>query len=215
MIGRLLGRRRTWPRDPAAGRPAAPAPLTGAEVEQAEAELGIRFPPAYRSYLLDVGAGGPLHPLERGPDGWWWAGNPDTRRDLLPAPFPHPDSYVEADAALWERFPREEDFPDEAALRTARQAWNEAEGDEFEDRKTAGCVVLRDNGCGFATLLALAGPLAGTVWWDGRATCDLIVPLSLDHPGGAAPLTFGQWRERGLGDLSDLLPPDWGRPAQF
>ncbi|MET9856172.1 hypothetical protein ABZY57_24925 [Streptomyces sp. NPDC006450] len=53
-------------------------PLTGAEVAQAERELGIRFPPAYRSY---------------------------------------------------------------------------SEGDEFEDRGTAGSVVLRDNGCGFATLL--------------------------------------------------------------
>ncbi|MCJ0870725.1 SMI1/KNR4 family protein [Streptomyces sp. AP-93] len=223
MIGRLLigglpARRRTRSRAP--GWPTAPPPpdhppLTGAEVAEAERELGIRFPPAYRSYLLDVSAGGLLHRLERGPAGWWWAGNPDTRRDLLPAPFPHPDSYVEADAALWDRFPREGDFPDEAACRTARQAWAEAEADGFEDRKTAGSVVLQDNGCGFSTLLALTGPLAGTVWWDGRATCGLIVPLSPDHPGGAPPLSFGQWRELGLRDLSHLLPPDWGRPAQL
>ncbi|MFZ3497546.1 hypothetical protein ACODT5_30705 [Streptomyces sp. 5.8] len=41
------------------------------------------------------------------------------------------------------------------------------------------------------------------------------MPLSLDHPGGAPPPAFGQWRELGLGDLSDVLPPDRGRPAQL
>ncbi|MEU5891291.1 hypothetical protein ABZ835_31235 [Streptomyces sp. NPDC047461] len=82
-----------------------------------------------------------------------------------------------------------------------------AEADDFEDRKTAGAIVVQEHGCGFATLLALTGPLAGTVWWDGRATCDLIVPLSLDHLRGARPVTFGEW----LGRSSwDLLPPGWG-----
>ncbi|MDN3025622.1 hypothetical protein [Streptomyces sp. S.PB5] len=73
--------------------------------------------------------------------------------------------------------------------------------------RTAGAVVVQEHGCGFATLLALTGPLAGTLWWDGRATCDLILPLSPDHVRGARPVTFGEWLGR---DSWELLPPGWG-----
>lgn len=185
---------------------AIPPPLTGAEVGEAERELGVSFPAEYRAYLLEVSAGGVVFPLERTERGWWWAGNGDTRRDLLPVPFPHPDSYVQADDELMDRWPRAEDFPDEASFGAAWRPWA-AEADEFEDRKTAGAIRIQEHGCGFSTLLALAGPLAGTVWWDGRATCDRIAPLSLDHIRGAPPITFGEW----LGRSSwDLLPPGWG-----
>lgn len=178
---------RGWPAPPP---PPNHPPLTAAEVTEAEEELGIRFPPAYRSYLTEVSSGGRLHRLAKGPAGWWWDENDTVQRDLLRLPFPHPDSYA-ADGGPW------------------------GGADEYEDRETAGAVVLQDNGCGFATLLALTGPLAGTVWWDGRATCELIVPLSFDHPGGAPPLTFQEWRDLGLTDLSHLLGPDWGGPADF
>jgi hypothetical protein len=60
--------------------------------------------------------------------------------------------------------------------------------------------------CGFVTLLAITGPLAGTAWWDGRASRELIVPVSLDHPGGAEPVTFGEWLGR---NSRDSLPPGW------
>ncbi len=66
--------------------------------------------------------------------------------------------------------------------------------------------MLQEHGCGFSTLLAVTGPLAGTVWWDGRSTCDLIVPLSLDHAGSARPATFGEWLRH---DSWELLPPGW------
>jgi hypothetical protein len=158
-----------------------PPPLTEAEVADAERELGVAFPAEYRAYLVGVSAGGAVSRLARTERGWWWENNHDTLPELLAAPFPHPDSYAEAD--------------------------DELVSDEFEDQKTAGSIVIEEHGCGFATLLALSGPLAGTVWWDGRATCDRIVPLSLDHPRGARPVTFGEW----LGRSSwDLLPPGWG-----
>ncbi|MFJ9141553.1 SMI1/KNR4 family protein [Streptomyces sp. JUS-F4] len=191
-------------------RPAGPPPLTEAETAEAEAQLGVTFPPEYRRHLLEVSAGGEAFArLERTEGVWWWTDNTATRRDLLALPFPHPDSYDEADDALLLREPRAEDCPDdEEAFSRAWTAWDDEAG-EFEDRKTAGAVVLKEHGCGFATLLALTGPLAGTVWWDGRATCDLIVPLSLDHAGGARPVTFGEWLGR---DSWDLLPPDsWPR----
>ncbi|MFD0271590.1 SMI1/KNR4 family protein [Streptomyces sp. NPDC127106] len=189
-----------------------PSSLTEAEVAEAERELGVSFPAEYRAYLVGVSAGGDVARLERGERGWWWADNRQTRADLLPLPFPHPDSYDAAEDELDARMPRREDFEDESVAVAAWRAWD-AEADEFEDRKTAGAVVLQEHGCGFATLLALSGPLAGTVWWDGRATCGRIVPLSLVHAAGARPVTFAEWQEYGFWDL---LPPDWGRsePAQ-
>lgn len=184
-------------------------PLTEAEIVEAERELGVPFPDAYRVYLREVSAGGALFRLERTGRGWWWAGNDEGRRELLTIPFPHPDSYAGADDELLEREPQPEAFEGDAAYRKARRAWDD-EADRFEDVKTAGAVVIQEHGCGFSTLLALTGPLAGTVWWDGRATCDLIVPLSLDHVGGAQPVDFGQWLEHGSWAL---LPPGWGPPV--
>ncbi|KOU05694.1 hypothetical protein ADK88_17965 [Streptomyces sp. NRRL F-2295] len=180
--------------------------MTEAEAAEAEAQLGIVLPPEYRRHLLEVSAGGETFVrLERTADGWWWTHNTATRRDLLDLSFPHPDSYKEADEALARCEPRIEDHPDDEAYARAMTAWDDEAG-EFEDRKTAGAVVIKEHGCGFATLLAVTGPLAGTVWWDGRATCDLILPLSLNHATGARPVTFGEWLEHGSWNL---LPPGW------
>ncbi|MER8236492.1 SMI1/KNR4 family protein [Streptomyces sp. NPDC094049] len=186
-------------------RPAVPPPLTEAEVTEAEADLGVAFPGEYRRYLLQVSAGGAVAQLEKTENGWWWAGQSTGRRDLLPLPFPHPDSYEDADQELDQREPRAEGFPADDSFSRAWDAWD-AECEDFEDRKTAGSAVVREHGCGFATLLAITGPLAGTMWWDGRATCDRIIPLSLDHAGGARPVTFGEWLGR---DSWNLLPPGW------
>lgn len=184
-----------------------PPPLTETEVAEAEREWGISLPAEYRAYLLEVSAGGAvMSPLTRTARGWWWEHTPDARRELIAVPFPHPDSCAAEDDERWLREPRAEDFPDARSHVAAHQAW-EAECEDFEDRRTAGAIVIQEHGCGFATLLALTGPLAGTLWWDGRATCDLIVPLSLDHFHGAPPVTFGQWVGR---SSWDLLPPGWG-----
>ncbi|MFD6227716.1 SMI1/KNR4 family protein [Streptomyces sp. NPDC060232] len=211
---RLLRRRGRFDRQTGpADAPPASAPLSEAEVAEAERDLTVRFPPGYRTYLREVSAGGGrIRRLRRGPEGWWWDANHETRRDLLPLPFPHPDSYEAEDDEQWAREPQSADFADDRAYAEAWARWDE-EGEGWQDRKTAGAVVLQENGCGFRTLLVLSGPLADTVWWDGRATCDRIVPLSFDHPSGAPPLTFREWRDMGLTGHERLLGPDWGRPA--
>jgi hypothetical protein len=186
-----------------------PPPLTEEEVSAAEQELEVTFPAEYRHYVLHVSSGGRLARLEKTEDGWWWSGNNKCRRARLTTQFPHPDSYVEADQALDAREPKATDFSDEVSFMTAWQAWD-AECELAEDGKTAGAIEIEDNGCGFATLLAITGPLAGTVWWDGRATCDQIVPLSVDHAAGARPATLDEWLLYGSWNL---LPSGWG-PAR-
>ncbi|WP_371660445.1 SMI1/KNR4 family protein [Streptomyces sp. NBC_00280] len=183
-----------------------PPPLSEVEITEAEQQLGVSFPQEYRDYLREVSAGGALARLERTGRGWWWAGNDEEMRTLLAVAFPHPDSYAEADDELVEREPQPEAFEDETAYAVAWRAWAD-EADRFEELKTAGSVAVQEHGCGFSTLLVLAGPLAGTVWWDGRATCDRIVLLSLDHVGDAHPVRFGEWLSH---DSWALLPPDWG-----
>lgn len=182
-------------------------PLTEVELTMAENELGVSFPAAYRALLMEANPAKRVLGPCRKERGWDWGSDRSTPAELLALPFPHPDSYVGADAELAAREPRREDFTDEQAHADAWQAWDR-ECEDFEDRRTAGAVVLQEHGCGLSTLLAVTGPLAGTVWWDGRATCDLIVPLSLDHAGGARPVTFGEWLRH---DSWDLLPPGWGR----
>ncbi|OPG13231.1 SMI1/KNR4 family protein [Microbispora sp. GKU 823] len=184
-------------------------PLSEGEVAEAEAQIGITFPAEYRAYLLEVSADGAVNRLVRNEQGWGWAGNDDSRRLLLRTPFPHPASYVEAEEQLDAREPQPGAFSDEQSYAEAWQAWD-AEYAVFQDWKTAGSIIAQDHGCGFATLLALTGPLAGTLWWDGRATCGLILPLSLDHDNGSPPVTFTQWLTR---DSWNLLPPGWGQRA--
>ncbi|MBC9718829.1 SMI1/KNR4 family protein [Streptomyces sp. TRM66268-LWL] len=155
-----------------------------------------------------MSAGGTVCELRRTDDGWWWAGdNEYGRRDLLHLPFPHPDDYAAAEDELGLREPRMEDYADESAYDRAWKAWDDEYG-ELQDRKTAGAVIAQEHGCGFSTLLALTGPLAGTMWWDGRATCDRILPLSLEHGSGARPVTFDEWLDH---DSWNLLPPGWGQ----
>ncbi|WP_228049362.1 SMI1/KNR4 family protein [Streptomyces justiciae] len=183
-----------------------PPPLTEAEVADAERELGVAFPAEYCAYLRGVSAGGAVSRLALTERGWAWENNEALAPESLALPFPHPDSYAAEDYALVDREPRAEDFADQHAYADAWRNWDEECG-AFEDRKTAGAIVAQEHGCGFATFLALTGPLAGTLWWDGRATCGLIVPLSLDRLPGTPPITFAAWLGR---NSWDLLPAGWG-----
>ena len=178
-------------------------------MSEAEQELGVVFPAAYRDYLLRVSAGGKVATLAKTDEGWWWEGNDTWRRADLTVPFPHPDSYFDAEVALDAREPLAADFPDEASFKAAWQAWDDEYG-IHQDHKTAGAIMIVEHGCNYAEYLAITGPLAGTVWWDGRASCDMIEMLSLDHAGDAQPVTFDQWLEH---DSANLLPPGWGRTA--
>ncbi|MEV7975013.1 hypothetical protein [Streptomyces sp. NPDC086519] len=72
-----------------------------------------------------------------------------------------------------------------------------SEYEVFQERKTSGAVFIQDNGCGFSTLLVVTGPHRGTMWFDGRATCDQILPLNLE----GRPVSFTDWLGRSSMDL--------------
>jgi hypothetical protein len=183
---------------PCSGQDSSPAPLSEAQVCEAEAELGIAFPVEYREYLLRQGAGGAINRLRRTAAGWGWQGDSSTNYGLLTIAFPHPDSYRAYEDELDGREPLEENFPDHDAYQQAWKQWD-AEYEVFQEHKTSGAVFIQENGCGFSTLLVVTGPHRGTMWFDSRATCDQILPLYL----GGRPVSFTDWRGRNSMDLLD------------
>ncbi len=181
---------------PPARQSACPPPLSEAEICEAEAELGITFPDQYREYLLRESAGGAVNRLCRSAAGWGWHGDSSTNYDLLTTDFPPPDSYRAYEDELDVREPLMQDFPDHHAYQAAWERWD-AEYEVFQERKTSGAVFIQDNGCGISTLLVVSGPYRGSLWFDGRATCDQILPLEL----GGQPVSFMDWLARRSMDL--------------
>jgi hypothetical protein len=193
----VCGRRLAEPGILPSGRNASQVlPLSEKEVTEAEAELGITLPGDYRDYLLRQGASGTVRGLYRSPAGWGWQGDRETNYGLLATAFPHPGSYRDYEADLDGREPLEGSFPDFDAYQAAWRSWD-AECEMLQERKASGAVFIQENGCGFFTLLIVAGPYRGTMWFDARATCDQILPLNL----GGRVVSFTDWLGRNSMDL--------------
>ncbi|HET6290288.1 MAG TPA: SMI1/KNR4 family protein [Amycolatopsis sp.] len=157
-------------------------PQNDAEISAVEADLGITFPPDYRDFLRQVGAGaGPYHGLFDLAELREWA------EDLQPtAEFP----LTSADA---HRVHRE---------------WRDHAGGWFKGIEAGlelpGCVAISEQGCGGFTMLVTTGEPAGSLWdmdeWGWR-------PAHADRSGspraskaidlGPAP-TFTVWYDAWL-----------------
>ncbi|MFI9783874.1 SMI1/KNR4 family protein [Kitasatospora sp. NPDC051984] len=191
------------------GQPRTAPPLTEQQVAEAESEFGVTFPPEYRDYLLQVSAGGWfVFELRRTAEGWRWDGH-GTDYDRLHLPFPDHDTALALSDELYDGRPQPEDFADPAEYGRAEQA-SELLIEEAECARTAGLVKLTDDGCGFSTGLVLGGPHRGTVWFDGRATCDRLNPLlnDADKPAG-----FAEWFVDWLDHVAPLAGYDEYRAA--
>ncbi|MFD7453124.1 SMI1/KNR4 family protein [Kitasatospora sp. NPDC059827] len=184
----------------------APAPpLTEAQVGAAERQFGITFPADYRAFLLRVSAGGRFpRELREGPDGWHWAGDESTELSRLGTPFPDHDSALAAADACWDNPPREEGHQRPEEWLAARTAWTEAAEAAERDRAT-GAVFLQGHGHGFAALLVVTGPHRGTMWFDGRPTCDRLNPLLTDE---GRPASFAEWYLDWLVREEPLITPE-------
>lgn len=165
--------------------------LPEAELAEFERTIGVRLPAEYRSFLLEVGAGGAgpdygLERLERGAGGWGWTGHGVTTVTKLGVPFRpfDPGTYAAHEANQ----PVEADFPDRDAYLRAVRAWVRR-SDELHDEETYGTIALSHQGCGYYSLLVVSGPERGRMWHDGRAGDMPLSPLV----GPASPVTFGRW----------------------
>ncbi|MFJ7246237.1 SMI1/KNR4 family protein [Kitasatospora sp. NPDC098652] len=201
---RALYEKRAGYRGGAAGEAPAP-PLTEAQVGGAERQFGITFPTDYRDFLLRVSAGGCFpRELRHGPDGWHWAGDEHTDRSRLGTPFPDHDRALATADAVWDNPPREEDHRRPEEWLAARTAWEEAAEAAEADRVT-GAVFLKGHGHGFSALLVVTGPHRGTMWFDGRPTCDRLNPLLTDD---GRPATFAEWYLDWLAREEPLITPE-------
>lgn len=173
-------------------------PLTADEVAELESWLGVALPDDYRSFLVEVGAGGAgpfygVFPVRRDGDGWRWHGDGAelTDRSRLADTFPV-DRVPEAtmDALEAER-PQEDDFDSDEELDDALDAWDERmEALLNRPEATVGAICLADEGCTYRDWLVVSGPGRGAMWEDPRC-----IDLDLRPMRGAdgGPVAFGEW----------------------
>ncbi|MEV7179797.1 SMI1/KNR4 family protein [Kitasatospora sp. NPDC093679] len=170
--------------------------LAPAEVEALETRLGTTLPDEYRSFLLQVGAGGagPCHgvyPVHRTGSGWAWSGDGADLADLDRIAEPFPATGPEALAVLVAQRPDEESFEDEDEYDTAMEEWDDRMGDLlWAADRTVGAIVLCHLGCGQREWLIVSGPERGRIWSDNRIDDLDLAPL-LDPDG--RPVTFARW----------------------
>ncbi|MER6099307.1 SMI1/KNR4 family protein [Streptomyces sp. NPDC001728] len=173
-------------------------PLTELELSGLEAQMGVRLPEEYRTYLLHVAAGGAgpaygLFPVRRVQDRWRWEGDGADLADLstLAEPFPARGPDPKSLDGLLTRRPEEEDFEEIEDFDDAIEAWDEEwYALVYAPERTAGAIAISHLGCAQREWLVLSGVHRGTIWSDLRADDGDVTPL-LD--GDGKPVTFARW----------------------
>ncbi len=169
-------------------------PLTESQLRQAEEQFQVSLPEDYRSFLLQVGAGGagPAYGIAslHCPDGVWRWGKPgeDTDPTRLHQPFPAQEVIAEAWAEIDARRPAVEDFAVPEDYGRALLAWD-AEEELLFDQFTVGAICLCHEGCGTFDWLVVSGPERGTVWFDDRAADQGLTPLDKHSDR----VSFSEW----------------------
>lgn len=171
-------------------------PLSREELANLEAQLGVALPADYRSFLLEVGAGGAgpsygLYPVRRAGGGWCWVGDGADLADLglVGEPFPGPLDGAALTALFADR-PDEEEFEDVEQFFPVFEAWEERMLEiMWPPERTAGAICLCHHGCALRSWLIVSGPERGHIWFDGRADEDDMTPELID----GALVTFERW----------------------
>ncbi|MYT24409.1 hypothetical protein GTW69_29685 [Streptomyces sp. SID7760] len=188
---------------------ALPGVLSEIQVRQAEDQFGVAFPDDYRQYLLNVSAGGRVRRLWFDGARWDWAGAQYGDHAKLHVPFPDHDIALATSDDVWESAPKRADYVSDTAYQADHDAWVDA-AHAAEAARATGAVFLCDDGCGFYTLLVVSGPMRGTMWFDGRATCDRLNPLLNDDRQAA---TFAEWYLDWLAHEESLTTTEQRRAA--
>ncbi|MFV6030266.1 SMI1/KNR4 family protein [Streptomyces sp. NPDC056264] len=159
------------------------------QLQALEADLGVGLPAQYRSFLLQVGAGGAgpdygLMTPSLGDGGWQWRGiglvfsAQPTTAEFAGRPFV-PEALQGELNALDDQEPEEDAFATAEEFHHAQAAWN-ARYEELYDAQEAGAVFLSEQGCGYTSLLVMTGPHQGAVWEDLRPMDRGIEPTGHD-----------------------------------
>ena len=191
--------------------------LSEEQVRAVERRLGFDFPAEYRSFLLEVGAGGagpdyglfpvkpvvpvipvapvvPVAPEQSVPSANAVApteADPPARH--VAPPF-RPERTRELDAHESAE-PQRAAYPDEEEFLRDYRAWD-ARHDELHDALTEGTLCVSEQGCAYYTLLVVTGPERGTMWDDVRAAGEGVVPV---ERAGKTRVSFAEWYLHWLG----------------
>jgi hypothetical protein len=137
------------PESPWERRALAP-PVSPDEIADFEDRFGVELPPEYRSFLIEVSAGGP------GPGYGLYQ-------------FDRSDLDEALGRCSWNNFTEPTEFyrsPFPFTAPTSLTAEEVERDPEVADRQLEGTWVLADYGCAIYMLLVLSGPSAGQLWWS-------------------------------------------------
>lgn len=148
--------------------------LTVAEVTEVEAQYGVELPDEYRTFVTEVGAGGPgptlghLTSLRRvdGKWGWVWEDASDDPMPLdLSGPFVETEDWADQQVATLRAAGYEPTIcdGDEDYLDDYRKAFGEAGEELWHEERMRGAILISDNGCGMTGWLIAVGPHRGEV----------------------------------------------------
>ncbi|MEU4119040.1 SMI1/KNR4 family protein [Kitasatospora sp. NPDC028055] len=144
--------------------------LTPAEIAEVEAQYGVVLPDEYRTFLAEVGAGGPgpalrLTSLRRIDGKWGWLWDIAGHHWLLDpsAPFVETEDWPDQQmatlrAAGHEPATRDED---DDYLDDYYKVFGDAGDEVWHLERGRGAILISDNGCGMTGWLIIVGPHRG------------------------------------------------------
>ncbi|OIJ69763.1 hypothetical protein WN71_000815 [Streptomyces mangrovisoli] len=176
------------------------AVLTPAEIDEVEAQFGVALPDEYRSFLAEVGAGGPGPALEltslRRIDGTWgWVWDCDKEYPWLldaTGPFVETEDWADQQRATLRAAGYEPLAPaEDAGYRDDyRKAFGETGEGVWHLERGRGAIHISDNGCGMTGWLIVVGPHRGEL---RHRDCGLNPPFEPYDDAQGRRHTFRSW----------------------
>jgi hypothetical protein len=173
--------------------------LTDSEIAEVEAQYGVELPEEYRTFLAEVGAGGPGPAIEltslRRVDGKWmwvWVDHDIHIQPDLSGPFVETEQWPDKQmatlrAAGYEPTTRDEE---DDYLHDYLKVFGRAGEHVWARERERGAVQISDNGCGMTGWLILVGPHRGELRDRDCATNPPFEPY-VDAQG--SPHSFRSW----------------------
>ena len=174
--------------------------LTAAEIAEVEAQCGVALPEEYRTFLAEVGAGGPgpelsLTSLRRVNGMWGWVWDDDEEHPWLldpSGPFVETEDWAGQQMATLRSTGHEPTVrgDDHGHLEDYREAFGDAGDEIWHLERGRGAIHISDNGCGMTGWLIVVGPHRGQL---RDRDCAANPPFEPYVDGHGRRHTFGTW----------------------